>query len=71
MKDILINLTIDNWFRNPFHWGILKFRGQSKKTLGIIYYKTLDVFSPDKAYLTIFFFYFWKWKKKFIFKKSV
>jgi hypothetical protein len=80
MKDKLINLTIDDQFRNPFHWGKFKYepdykvltrletdwKEYNRKKYGVIYYKTWNPFEDNN--LVILFIFFHHWKKKWIFK---
>jgi hypothetical protein len=80
MKDTLINLTIDDRFRNPFHWGKFRYepdykvltriesdlKESKRKTYGVIFYKTWNPFEDNN--LVIIFIFFHYWKKKWIFK---
>lgn len=81
MKDTLINFTIDDRFRNPFHWGEWRYepspkqltaleediREYNRKVFGFIFYKTWNPFEDGN--LIIIFLFFWKWKKKWIIRK--
>ena len=79
MKDKITNLTIDNRFRNPFHWGKFRYEPDykvltradkdfkdTKRVYGVIYYKTWNPFEDNN--LVIFFLFFHHWKKNIIFK---
>ena len=80
MKDKIINLTIDDQFRNPFHWGIFKYEPDYKvltrleadwkeyrrKRYGIVYLKTWNPFEDNNLVIVHLFIH--RWKKVWIFK---
>lgn len=58
--DYILNLTIDNCFRNPFHWGTLKVTDTWKpRRFGVVFYYTDDPFSDKKILIIIFQFNTW------------